>query len=1197
MRGLETVKDVDLHRLADLQARREAGDAVLRERLIDVLSVAVRRGTQRYEPPPRFDLPEHCMLWQWLEVFLKALQATDVRSWVARLQLDPGSVRIKGATLYVNAVQGGVTTPRVMTLDDDSGWWKVADPITLALQVIDPAGLEPEGIREPSRLRASGLSLRTALAFYGYPLPQNRPQAQVMLEELLRLPGLPVIGSDGHIVSDLLVEIAEQAQDCTLLAGELESMLHAQSATEGEYDFITMYKRRIRLESGSLLARNMRLALGFLQGLSIKLNVGRGARPSVYYFSALDGTLMEVSVESPPQKVASEKLAALDISSDFLQLKLLAQSLGTSVHPDGGFSFADLLRAYGHELPESVVAVRALIQSLRQAVGPDAPYVHESAHSVQALVRHRNYLGLLNNRYWAGLQLDNLSNGKEDAAVISTASVNVEVDGDSSLFALIAAGREALSAVMDLGEFQALASANTLDPKEHVLVTSGGYVGAYKLDGEWMDLDRIVNSNAVLAEQFKALTAFAQRIGGALRSNGVVTLEQVLKHYGFSRPVTVFEARVLAQRLNTAPLRPRYAQEYWNALGGVFASALSPLLSSRLQAMDEPEYFMPRGGWEIYHWRSQKRSDVTVVLNDAQRQQVRVATAGFMRGRNGTLFDLLATACVQGKTLEGVRAEADVLLVQMLASQTAQHLADVLTRAVAWSNEDALNVGTRASRHALVLAALILGFDPQACSSRNRIAGVDLADPQLWGGTCSSVLLRFERALADNHRISANAAPLAAHLLLSGIAPELLVRGTPDWVTYMSGHNWVYFKHCVGYLEGKFPGASRHLTFESLTSGDRLRRLDSKFFELPMFSGPVVDWARTHGVLPITGDEYTGAQAARAWGEWLRQYQWFLKANAFFDQQPVQRRSLALDDLLRVFPGNSDLESRVLARLPAQAQHAEAAEARYSMVDLHLCGELRPGTIRWYSTRQGLDFAQLSEQFNALTDINKAYGERFTAWDTELWSTYAAALQDSMALLPLAHRQRLEYGALTLSVVNQSIWGNGGRAKCGVLLLCQHPGAMDCAYEVFPRQLKIVPRPDLDVPQLLAASELSPSSTAGGQGVRTPVQVALDWAAYASGDLPRAGITSTVILERVGTMPAEVVPAQVGDGQERVPKTLTSPRINSLAQAIIGKSLFTDGFGLRLTAAYALRLDDALSGRDPWFDYARGVSCRQSMPG
>lgn len=1059
MRGLETQKDVDLHRLTDLQTRREVGDALLRERLIDVLSAAIRRGSPHYEAPPNFDLPEHCMLWQWLDVFLKSLQSTDFRSWAARQHLEPSSVRIKGATLFVNAVQGGVTTPKVFMLSDDSGWWKVADPITLALQVIDPAGLELNGIGEPSRLNSPGLSLRTALAFYGYPLPVNRPQAQVMLDELLRLPGLPVIGRDGHIVSDLLVERVEQEKDCAHLASELENMLIAQSTDGAQYDFIALYKRRIRLVSGSMLAKSMGLALGQLQSLSIKLNVGRGVSPAVYYFSSLDGTLMEVSAQSAPQPVAAEKLLAVDVSADFRQLKLQAHRLGTNVHPDGSFSLSDVLRAYGREVPGSADEVRALIQSLKQPNGPAAPYVHESAHSVQALIKHRNYLGLLNNRYWIGLQLDNLTNGKENSATISVTSVNVDVDADSSFSALVTLGREALSAVMDLGEFQALASANALDPKGHVLVTGDGYIGARRLDGGWMDLDRTVNSNPVLADRFKTMMEFAQRTGGELRSNGLVTVEQALKYYGFSRPATVREARELALRLNTAPLRPRYGQEYWNALGGTFASASSPLFSSRLQAVDEPEYFMPRGGWELYHWRSQKRSDVTVVLTEAQRQQVRLAAVGFMAGRNATLFDFLCAAFVQGKTQEGVRAEADLLLAQMLASQPAQQFADLLLRTVAWGNEDALYAGGRAGRHALVMAAIILGFDPRACSSRNRIAGFDLADPQLWGSTCTCVLHSVERALTVNHQVGELAAPLAAHLLLSGIAPELLVRGIPEWVTYMTGQEWVYFKHCAAYLEGKFPGASRHLTFESLTSGDRLRGLDSKYWALQVFSGPVVDWARAHGQLPRTDEGFTDAQATAARAEWLRLHQWFLQANTFFNQVPVTRRALALEDLRRVYPDNDALEQQVLVRSPAASQRHGLSEQRFSMVDLHLCAELKPGQADWYSTFQGLDFAQLSQRFGLLSDINRSYGEAFVAWDTELLRTYSSALQYSMALLPLAHRQRLEYGALTLSAVSQSVWGSMNRAKCGLLLLCQHSHSTDCAYEVFPRQLKIVARP------------------------------------------------------------------------------------------------------------------------------------------
>lgn len=124
---------------------------------------------------------------------------------------------------------------------------------------------------------------------------------------------------------------------------------------------------------------------------------------------------------------------------------------------------------------------------------------------------------------------------------------------------------------------------------------------------------------------------------------------------------------------------------------------------------------------------------------------------------------------------------------------------------------------------------------------------------------------------------------------------------------------------------------------------------------------------------------------------------------------------------------------------------------------------------------------------------------------------------------------------------------------------------------------------------------MTPSSQTGAQGSRVPVQVALDWTAYASGELPRTGMTSTATLERVWSVPAGVGPARAGNDEVRVPKTLTSYRIINLAQMIIGKSLFLDGFLLRLSAASAMSLDDVLSGRDLWIEHALGVTCRQSL--
>lgn len=1200
IRGQVAGKDIDSSRLADFQIKGDAGDRALIDTLIDALSTAIRRETVRYEMPDTFDLPEHCMLWQWLDVYLKAIQHSKFRAWAVQRHLDLSSLRVRGGTLYVNAVEGGVTTPSVMALHDDSGWWGVADPITAVVQIIDPAGVDPFGIRDPSTASNHVFSLRAALAFYGYPLPANRPQAHVMVDELRRLSGFPVIDSSGHISTSVSVEQAEQAQDCVKLATELGRALQDQLASNTDYDFVETYRRRIKLDSGSMLAQTMNSALRVLQGLSIKLNVGRASAPTGYYFSRIEQTLMEIDRFAVPKPVAADRLSAPQVAGDFSELAAQAEKLGSDVHPDGCFSLAFVLAAYELEAPTDAAEVRALILSLGQSTELSTPYVHASAHSTAALLRHRRYIGLLNNRYWMGFELETLSSGKADTETVSTAAPNVSIDPDSPLAELTEFGRKELLAVMESDEFRRIRTAEKIDPAGHVLVSGSGYVGAWRLDGSWADLDHAVRAVAVLADKFKSLALIAKRAGGALRSSGEVTLEQMLKFYSFGAPVTALQARSLAQRLRAIPLRPRSSVEYWNALGGIFASVSSPLLARRLQIIEEPEHFMPRIGTSLYYWSALKRVEVTVVLSASQRQQVQAAAVHFMAGREGVLFDYLAETVVRGKTGESVRAEADLLFSQMLAGPRAQKLAGLLTRAVTWQGEQAAHAITRAGRHSLVLAAVILSLDPQAGQSRNRVAGVDLADERFWADSYGNLLRSVETRLKSHCSMSADAAPLAAHLLLSGIAPEFLVRDIPEEMAYMTGLVWVHFKHCVAYLEGKYPGSSRRLTFGNIMSGDKLRSMKPEYWSLKEFTGPVIDWASANGLLPKNRELFTDAEFATAKRALLTQFDALETAIASFHRVVATRRDLALADLRRVYPGNEVLEQKVLARLPVDSQGSretgaeqELSVQKASLLDLHLSGQLASASNRWYSTSGSLNYSLMAERFHLLGDVNRSYGEVFVTQEAELWSAYAQALRYCVSLLSLSHRKRLEYGALTLFGVSQSEAGAATKGRFGIVVLCRHPAFPDCTYEFFPGQLMIVERPDLNAQSLLGATE-----TVSGQASAKslpPRPLPLDWGAYGKGELPKPDVTSTIILEAFGHFAPATAQASADANVLTVPQTLTSFRIRSLVSDILSNTLFAASLGLRASAGSAISLEEAISGRDPWADYLQRAASHEGI--
>ncbi|MGZ7457264.1 hypothetical protein ACXPVS_10775 [Pseudomonas sp. Ma2-10] len=1194
--GLVAGQDIDTDQRKKLQAWQEAGDRVLVDTLIASFSTAISRGSSRLELPMELVLPQQCMLRQWLGVYLKSLELSVFEAWAAQYSLDLHSFRLQGGTLFANAVIDGVTTAKVFTLQDASGWKAVADPIIEIVRIIDPANADPNVVAAPLSTSAPTFFLRTTLAFYGCPLPANRAQAQVLVDEWRQLRGFSPIDGCGHSRTALLLEIDEQAKDCISLASELDRALQAVWSVNGRLSLQRILQKRIKLASGSMLSNSMRLALGGLRSITEKMNEGQSSPGATYYFSNNERTLMEVVPSTLGRRVSARQLAAAGVDGDLRVLAVQAEKLGVDIDPDGRFSLAYVLGVYEWALPADEAGVQALILQLRQVPEPRMPYVHESAHSVRALVRHRRYLGLLNNRYRMRAELENLSRDKADDSAVSTVNLLIEADGNSPLDEITQVGIPPLLAVMALDEFKAIRTARRIAPDTHVLIGDSSYVGAWTLDNTWADLTEDVLRVPALAPKIHALAMIAFRTGGALRSNGELTLEQMLRFYSIQPPVTAKRARTQQERLSAIPLRPRVAEQYWNALGGVFALAPSQASPSRQQVLDAADRFMPGVAGALQYWGALADDAVVFALSASQRQQLVNAVEGYMAGRDEALFDYLAAPVLIGKTKDVVRDEADLLFSQILATPRARKLARVLLEAVTWQGQQGLDAAHELCRHSLVLAALILTLDPQAGLSRNRLAGLDLADDRYWGETYRNLSSAVEAHLEYYLDLDSLYTPLAAHLLLCGVAPEFQVRDIPDAMSYMSSQTWVHYKHCIAYLEGKYPGSSRRLKFNSIMTGVKLTSFKPEFWALNEFRAPVIDWAVANGVLGRHKEVFTQAELDTAKAALLAQNTRLQTAISSLWRGPVSRRAMALSDLRQVYSDHRDLEKKVLRRQSDAATDTQTGDQlgeRVSLVDLHLSGQLTAGSTGWQSTLDSIDFPLMAQRFHLLGAMGTLYGGAFGTRLGELRLAFLESIQFEISKLLLRDRMRLEYGELTLFSLRNAGAAAGAHGRFGLVVLCTHPAFADCSYEFFPVRLMIIRRADLTSRRLSGATATRSSSTANPvQGASAADLLPLDWAAYDKGGKPIAGAKSAVSLERVGRLPLVADQASPAASNLSVPKTPVSPRILDLVTRIVDKSLLLDSAAMRLSASDALSLDDVKGGHDQWADYLESVAFR-----
>ena len=155
------------------QALRLKDDQVLIAELIAGLIRLVAQGTTPATEPILISVPENTMLGRWVRLFCDAIGRPAFREWASRHDLELASLVFRGGDLQATILEGTVKTPYTFTLDKDSDWWRVANPILEVVQIIDTvnAGLPfMENLVEP---HSRTLPLNLVLPFYGYPLPTN----------------------------------------------------------------------------------------------------------------------------------------------------------------------------------------------------------------------------------------------------------------------------------------------------------------------------------------------------------------------------------------------------------------------------------------------------------------------------------------------------------------------------------------------------------------------------------------------------------------------------------------------------------------------------------------------------------------------------------------------------------------------------------------------------------------------------------------------------------------------------------------------------------------------------------------------------------------------------------------------------------------------------------------------------------------
>ncbi|MGY2137556.1 hypothetical protein ACW9I8_13215 [Pseudomonas reactans] len=784
--------------------------------LINTLSVALGPTPPRTLQGLRVAIPEHSILGHWLSVYWKAINRAAFLDWADGLELDLSTLTLQGTRLQAKKYAPDNAQLHTFTLADDSGWQEVAYPILAVTQLIDTGNIGLSYIGNRVEIADRTLPLELSLAFHGYPLPDNSLQVQVIVDELRALNGFPGVDDSGQSKSVIHSELVNQRLDYQQVVSALEEVRTGSQ----DYDWLQPYRKRLVLRSDSLLAHTMKNAtrqLGVIIG-TLDLEGGAGPVTSYYY----DYEMRAICLAPPSSHNNTRCITPLQ-TPQWQALERMADTLQSSVYQDETFSVASLLSVYGIQRPTSASELTQLLELLRQWSPPASPYISESARSFTAVYAHRKYLGMLNDRHKMQIALQQACLGKQAADNID---LNRIVDMDPDVFGpALETARQLLLTLTDDPDFIALREAEGIDPASHVLLTvKGHHLSARGLDGRWKQLNAPVLANKRLWELLPPLLIAANNNGGEIRSNGEITLKQALALYEIEAPRNARKALKTA-RLLAVPLtiKPQ-AGQYWRAL-----------------TLSQPSR------WTLSQPQNQ------LILDISRRSLPATYTH---------VFAYLSEPVLTDKTLADIRAEADFLLIDLLRSSRAQALGEQLSNNVDWHGRDAGDMNTRASRKALVLAALILSLDPTPHAPANPLSSFDLTDNYLWSESLAFVRYNFEVSLPGLSRPSA---ALAAHLLLSNKSPEFLIRGGPPSLPYMTSQAWVLFKHYVVHTEQELPGSSRQLSFDDFMTLAYLPASASweRFLNHRDAAAPIVDWAVANGVLK-KGATYTAIETNQA---------------------------------------------------------------------------------------------------------------------------------------------------------------------------------------------------------------------------------------------------------------------------------------------------------------------------------------------
>ncbi|KJZ38853.1 hypothetical protein [Pseudomonas fluorescens] len=326
------------------------------------------------------------------------------------------------------------------------------------------------------------------------------------------------------------------------------------------------------------------------------------------------------------------------------------------------------------------------------------------------------------------------------------------------------------------------------------------------------------------------------------------------------------------------------------------------------------------------------------VLSAEQRAAIRQATVKLV-GANEKLLDKLYRETGLAFVTHDNAAER---IVQLVKHPVAQAFARKLLEELDWFGAQSGQDASAQDLAQLLITAILLELYPFIGSAqvRKSIAGLDLYAPTNVERHSSVVREELQAFLHPKGSLNPVLVPLASHLLLAEIAPELLVKGVPS--SLMIGSvGWVSFCRGVVLAEAVRKGASRVMTYAQIMAYADLEPVSEPLKHLRDLAmiDPIVDWALINGV--VTTTELTQAEketTERAITVFQKYVENFTHLASVYARSIPSRKDIAWAAVNKVAPDCDFLEEKIIYQLPGLG-----SPSAMSMVELHMSGDLVTG--------------------------------------------------------------------------------------------------------------------------------------------------------------------------------------------------------------------------------------------------------------